>query len=59
MASAKKKKNQLLPKLSNKYKLIWEDSSLDGVDRENDKEIETDIVDLIASLSGLEEKFLV
>lgn len=51
-------KNQLLPELSNKYKLIWEDTSLDGADGENDKEIEADIADLITSLSGLEEKVL-
>lgn len=51
-------KSQLLPELSNKYKLIWEDSSMDGADREDDKEIEADIADLIASLSGLEEKVL-
>ncbi|KAH9321769.1 hypothetical protein KI387_016408, partial [Taxus chinensis] len=51
-------KNELLPELSNKYKIIWADSSLHGTDVGTNEELDADMADLIASLSGLEEKVL-
>ncbi|GLJ54776.1 hypothetical protein SUGI_1176620 [Cryptomeria japonica] len=51
-------KNELLPELSNKYKMIWTDSSLNGTNAGTNEDLDADVVDLIASLSGLEEKVL-